>query len=245
MHTTLKHLGIIMDGNGRWAQSRGHTRFFGHTRGARVAKMVTEECARLGLTHLTLFAFSTENWRRPKDEVSFLMKLLAKWLNRERQNLVDQNIRFQVIGEINRLPMFARNEIQKVINDTRLCYGMTLTLAVSYGGRQEILTAVKSLAQKVQEGSLKPDDLNEEVFSAELESAFLPDPDLILRTSGESRISNFMLWQSAYSEIQFIDRTWPDFKISDLHRVIDNFEKRERRFGQTSAQILNLKPLNG
>lgn len=234
-----------MDGNGRWAQSRGHTRFFGHTRGARVAKMITEECSRLGLTHLTLFAFSTENWRRPKDEVSFLMKLLAKWLIRERQNLVAQNIRFQVIGELHRLPPFAREEIQKAINDTKLCYGMTLTLAVSYGGRQEILSAAKRLAQKVQQGQLSPDDINEEVFSAELESSFLPDPDLIIRTSGESRISNFMLWQSAYTEFYFTKCTWPEFKISNLHEAISSFENCERRFGQTAAQIVNLRPLNG
>jgi undecaprenyl diphosphate synthase len=234
-----------MDGNGRWAQSRGHNRFFGHTRGARVAKMVIEECAQMGLSHLTLFAFSTENWRRPKDEVTFLMKLLSKWLIKERKNLRDQNIRFQMIGDINRLPRFAKEQVQITLDETRDCFGMTLTLALSYGGRQEIVSAVKSLAKKVSAGELQAEDITDEMFSAELDSSFLPDPDLIIRTSGESRISNFMLWQCAYSELHFFDQTWPEFRLADLKESIRRFESQERRFGKTSAQVIHLQDAQG
>ncbi len=241
----LNHLAIIMDGNGRWAQKRGHNRFFGHSRGARVAKMVVEECAQLGLSHLTLFAFSTENWRRPKDEISFLMKLLAKWLAKERRNLKDQNIRFQIIGDVNRLPKFARDEVQKALEETKDCFGMTFTLALSYGGRQEIVSAVRSLAKKATDGEFKAEDISEEMFAAELDSAFLPDPDLIIRTSGESRLSNFMLWQCAYSELHFYDCTWPEFRIADLQNSFEIFGKKERRFGQTSAQVIRLKDVQG
>lgn len=229
-----------MDGNGRWAQNRGHNRFFGHVRGARVAKKIIEECQQSGLSHLTLYAFSTENWRRPKDEVSFLMKLLSKWLMRERKNLVAQNIRFHIIGELHRLPQFAREQVQATVDETRDCFGMTLTLALSYGGRQEIVSAIRSLAKKVRHEDLQPEDISEELFAAELDSAFLPDPDLIIRTSGESRISNFMLWQSAYSELHFLQKTWPEFKVTDLHDCFRKFQSQERRFGQTSAQVIRL-----
>jgi len=234
-----------MDGNGRWAQNRGHNRFFGHARGAKVARAVIEECARMELSYLTLFAFSTENWRRPKDEVSFLMKLLSKWLTRERQRLIDQNIRFQIIGDLNRLPLFARDQVQETLAATRDCFGMTLTLALSYGGRQEILGAARSLAKKVARGDLNPEDISEEMFAAELDSAFLPDPDLIIRTSGESRLSNFMMWQSAYSELNFFAKTWPEFKLSDLHNAISRFQSHERRFGKTSAQVIHLQDVHG
>tara|TARA_Y100001958_G_scaffold148151_1_gene129540 strand:- start:63 stop:767 length:705 start_codon:yes stop_codon:yes gene_type:complete len=234
-----------MDGNGRWAQKRGHNRFFGHVRGAKVAKSVIEECSQMGLPYLTLFAFSTENWRRPRDEVRFLMKLLSKWLNRETRNLVRQNIRFQIIGDINRIPDFARKQVQKALDETRDCFGMTLTLALSYGGRQEIVSAVKSLAKKVARGELLPEDISDEIFAAEMDSAFLPDPDLILRTSGESRISNFMLWQCAYSELQFIDKAWPDFNSSDLQNALATFRSHERRFGKTSAQVIRLHDAKG
>ncbi len=242
---SLNHLAIIMDGNGRWAQKRGHNRFFGHVRGAKVAKSVIEECSQMGLPYLTLFAFSTENWRRPRDEVRFLMKLLSKWLNRETRNLVRQNIRFQIIGDINRIPDFARKQVQKDLDETRDCFGMTLTLALSYGGRQEIVSAVKSLAKKVARGELLPEDISDEIFAAEMDSAFLPDPDLILRTSGESRISNFMLWQCAYSELQFIDKAWPDFNSSDLQNALATFRSHERRFGKTSAQVIRLHDAKG
>jgi len=242
---SLNHLAIIMDGNGRWAQKRGHNRFFGHVRGAKVAKSVIEECSQMGLPYLTLFAFSTENWRRPRDEVRFLMKLLSKWLNRETRNLVRQNIRFQIIGDINRIPDFARKQVQKALDETRDCFGMTLTLALSYGGRQEIVSAVKSLAKKVARGELLPEDISDEIFAAEMDSAFLPDPDLILRTSGESRISNFMLWQCAYSELQFIDKAWPDFNSSDLQNALATFRSHERRFGKTSAQVIRLHDAKG
>ncbi|HAG91467.1 MAG TPA: isoprenyl transferase [Bdellovibrionales bacterium] len=242
---SLNHLAIIMDGNGRWAQKRGHNRFFGHVRGAKVAKSVIEECSQMGLPYLTLFAFSTENWRRPRDEVRFLMKLLSKWLNRETRNLVRQNIRFQIIGDINRIPDFARKQVQKALDETRDCFGMTLTLALSYGGRQEIVSAVKSLAKKVARGELLPEDISDEILAAEMDSAFLPDPDLILRTSGESRISNFMLWQCAYSELQFIDKAWPDFNSSDLQNALATFRSHERRFGKTSAQVIRLHDAKG
>jgi undecaprenyl diphosphate synthase len=231
-----RHLAIIMDGNGRWAKARRHNRIYGHIRGAKVARSVIEECSRLGMQHLTLFAFSTENWFRPVEEVSFLMHLLDRQLRREQKTLMRNNIRFQCIGEISRLP----EKVQRVVLDTvamsKNNSGMVLAFALSYGGRQEITQMTKELVRQARAGELNENDIDEAFVAGALPSSFLPDPDLIIRTSGESRISNFFLWQSAYSEIEFETKAWPDFNLHDLHRVLETYSARERRFGRTSEQ---------
>ena len=233
-----QHLAIIMDGNGRWAERRRKNRFMGHFKGTRVAKQIIEECSRLGLANLTLYTFSTENWSRPIQEVSFLMKLLAKYLSKERQTLIDNNIRFQCIGQLDRLPSFAQEEITKTILATQKNTGMNLFFALSYGGRQEILQAVKSFASLVKAGELSPEDLTEERFATFLNTYPTPDPDMIIRTSGEMRLSNFLTWQSVYSEIFVTNTLWPDFTKDDLHQALIQYKTRERRFGKTSSQIL-------
>lgn len=226
-----------MDGNGRWAELRGHSRVFGHVRGAKVAKSIIEESVRMGIKSLTLFTFSTENWQRPEFEISFLMRLLKKYLVREQKVLMQQNIRFRCIGDVSRLPTAALQEVQNTIQLTKNNSGMDLVFALSYGGRQEIVAACKQLSQKCIEGKITPEQIDENVFSSELESSFLHDPDLIIRTSGESRISNFFLWQSAYSEICFLNTLWPDFTAEDFNRSLKYYSSRERRFGKTSLQI--------
>lgn len=232
-----QHLAIIMDGNGRWAERKGRNRFWGHFKGTRVAKKIIEECSRLGLKHLTLYTFSTENWARPEQEVSFLMKLLAKYLVKERATLVQNNIRFLCIGQIDRLPQFARDEIYKTILATKENTGLTLSFALSYGGRQEIIEAAKVFAKKVQDGELELSDLDEKTFTTFLGTYPTPDPDLVIRTSGEMRLSNFLTWQSVYSEIYVTPTLWPDFDELQLHRALLHYQKRERRFGKTSSQL--------
>ena len=232
------HVAIIMDGNGRWAEMRGRDRAFGHLRGARVAKDTIETCAEMGLEQLTLYAFSTENWLRPKAEVSFLMLLLGRHLRKERGNLVRNNIRFSVIGEVTRLPAAILEEVEKTIAATSACTGMSLTFALSYGGRQEIAAAAKALARDVAAGRLSVDDVNEESLAAKLQTSHMRDPDLILRTSGEFRLSNFMLWQSAYSELFVTQTLWPDFEKRELLAAFDHYSGRERRFGRTTSQVL-------
>lgn len=234
----LDHLAIIMDGNGRWAQSQGRNRLFGHIKGTKVAKKIIEECVRLGVPYLTLYAFSTENWLRPKDEVSFLMSLLSRYLEKERQALVKNNIHFSVIGDIARLPEHTRHEIEKTIMVTKDNTGMKLLFALSYGGRQEILQATKMLAKDVASGKVDAEAINEDSFKKYLSTSLIPDPDLIIRTSGESRLSNFLTWQSVYSEIYFTDILWPNFSVADLHKALNHFTQRERRFGRVSAQLL-------
>jgi undecaprenyl diphosphate synthase len=230
-----QHVAIIMDGNGRWAEHRGHSRIFGHVRGAKTAKNIISESASRGIKNLTLFTFSTENWTRPEFEVSFLMKLLRKHLIRERASLCKQNIKFQCIGDLSRIPEAARAEVQLTMDMTRDNTGMNLTFAISYGGRQEIINGIKKL---VDSGAA----ITEKNFSQSLESSFLPDPDLIIRTSGETRISNFFLWQAAYSEIYFTETFWPDFNASEFQKALEYFEGRERRFGKTSDQVKNRPP---
>lgn len=232
-----KHIAIIMDGNGRWAEAHGHHRFFGHIRGARVAKSMIEACAERKIEFLTLFAFSTENWSRPKSEVNLLMKLLRSRLNRERAQLIKNNIRFRCIGDIGRLPHPVRETVNETIDKTNHCTGMTLIFALSYGGRQEISSAAQKIARLVQDGQLQPQDITEELFATHLESSFFPDPDIIIRTSGECRVSNFFLWQAAYSELMIVPKMWPEFTAEDLDLAITNFASRERRFGKTSAQL--------
>jgi undecaprenyl diphosphate synthase len=238
----LKHLAIIMDGNGRWAELRGRDRAFGHIRGAKIAKETIETCAELGLKQLTLYTFSTENWSRPLSEVSFLMLLLGRHLRKERANLVKNNIRFSVIGQIDRLPQAVREEIEKTITATKVCSGMNLTFALSYGGRQEIAEAARVLAREVAAGVLRPEDINEDALAERLQTRRMQDPDLILRTSGEYRLSNFMLWQAAYSELFVTETLWPDFNHETLNQAFKHFAGCERRFGKTTAQIKELSP---
>jgi undecaprenyl diphosphate synthase len=232
-----RHLAIIMDGNGRWAKARRHNRIYGHVRGAKVAKSVIEECARLKIPYLTLFAFSTENWFRPFEEVRFLMHLMDRQLKRELKTLMRNNVRFQCIGEIERLPEFVRNTVLETVDITADNTGMVLTSALSYGGRQEIATMARELVRQAKCGALDEEDVDEALVASFLPSSFLPDPDLIIRTSGEARISNFFLWQSAYSEIEFEEKAWPEFELSDLRRILDKYSQRERRFGRTSEQV--------
>ncbi len=231
---TPNHLAIIMDGNGRWAKARGRERTLGHVRGAQVAKKIISECARLNVPFLTLYAFSTENWFRPLQEISFLMHLLARHLARERKTLMKQNIRFHCIGEIARLPVNVQMELQKTMELTAGNTGMNLTFALSYGSRQEMVNAVRSLADDLKNGRVSEDQVNEDTIASYLESAYMPDPDMIIRTSGESRLSNFMLWQAAYAELYITPTLWPDFTEEDLHHAFQSFSQRERRFGRVT-----------
>lgn len=226
-----------MDGNGRWAELRHRDRTFGHLKGARVAKTAIEACAELGVEYLTLYAFSTENWLRPKAEVSFLMRLLARHLRRERRSLMKNNIRFAVIGDSSRLPDTVRAEVERTIEETSKNTGMNLVFALSYGGRQEITEAVRKIATEVASGSLKPEDISDSLVTQSLQSSFLPDPDLIIRTSGEFRLSNFLLWQAAYSELYITQTLWPNFTIDELQLALNQYSTRERRFGRTTAQV--------
>ncbi|MFP5520219.1 MAG: isoprenyl transferase [Bdellovibrionia bacterium] len=235
-----KHLAIIMDGNGRWAQARSKPRAFGHVKGTRVAKKIIEECARLKIPFLTLYAFSTENWLRPQGEVSVLMKLLKRYLQRELNTLIKENIRFHVIGNLGKLPPEVVATIKDAIQKTEHCTGLQLTFALSYGSRQEITNAVADIARMIELGELKSYQVTEALINSHLSTHFAPDPDLIVRTSGEMRLSNFLLWQAAYSEFYFSDVLWPDFTVHDLNMALDAFKSRQRRFGGIKA-VLNEK----
>jgi undecaprenyl diphosphate synthase len=221
-----------MDGNGRWAVARKHHRSYGHVRGALRAKEIIEECARLKIPRLTLFTFSTENWSRPSGEVSLLMRLLIKRLRKERSSLMENNIRFECIGNLARLPHFVLDVVKETIAITAQNTGMNLVFALSYGGRQDLMFAMRKLAERVRSGQLEPEAIAEEHITASLETAETADPDLIIRTSGESRLSNFFLWQAAYSELYVCEQLWPDFSKADLMDALDCFATRERRFGQ-------------
>jgi len=232
-----------MDGNGRWAKARGHNRIYGHVRGAKVARAIIEASARLKIPHLTLYTFSSENWFRPDTEVKFLMRLLGRQLRRELATLMKNNIKFRVIGDLARLPVEVRTAVDQTIRETSRNTGMTLVFALSYGSRQEIVKAAQKLAERVQQGDLQLDEIDESLFASSLESSFLPDPDLIIRTSGESRLSNFLLWQSAYSEILSVPTLWPDFSEQNLFACLDYFASRERRFGRVLPDQ-SFAPLN-
>lgn len=232
------HIAIIMDGNGRWAKERRRPRLFGHIKGARVAKKTITHSVELGIKNLTLYAFSTENWGRPAEEVSFLMRLLKRYLARERHSLIKQNIRFNVIGQYQDLPPAVVEEIELTINQTQSNTGMNLTFALNYGGRQELVLVMRELAEQVKIQKLNSQAITEELISEMLTKQSVSDPDLIIRTSGELRLSNFLTWQSAYSELYFTDVLWPDFEVSDFKKALESFQKRERRFGQTSEQII-------
>lgn len=229
-----EHIAIIMDGNGRWAKSRGNIRSYGHKVGVDSVRDVTEACAQIGVKYLTLYAFSTENWGRPKMEVSALMRLLARSLRNEAENLNENNIKLETIGQIDRFPKNCQRELGEAIDLTKDNDRLQLCLALSYSGRWDITEAVKKLAQSVKEGKVDPDEIDDEMISAHLSTADIPDPELIIRTSGEYRISNFLLWQLAYSELYITETCWPDFRREELYKAIQSFQQRERRFGKIS-----------
>jgi undecaprenyl diphosphate synthase len=234
-----KHLAIIMDGNGRWAQERMLKRIIGHQKGVETVRNIVEESSSLGIKYLTLFAFSAENWLRPKSEVRSLMSLLKKYIAMETPRLMRNNIRFNVIGKLDELPPDVNKAVEVAIAKTSDNSGMILTLALSYGARQEILQAVAKLADDLATGKIKKDEVNELFFTRYLYTANLPDPDFLIRTSGEMRISNFLLWQIAYSELYFTEVNWPDFGKEEFYHALSNFQSRERRFGLVSGQLLN------
>lgn len=229
-----EHIAIIMDGNGRWAKSRGNIRSYGHKAGVDSVRDITEACAQIGVKYLTLYAFSTENWGRPKMEVNALMRLLARSLRKEAENLNKNNIKLETIGQIDRFPQKCRQELNEAIELTKDNDRLNLCLALSYSGRWDITEAVKKLAHRVQEGEVDPEDINDDVISAHLSTADIPDPELIIRTSGEYRLSNFLLWQLAYSELYITETYWPDFRRDELYKSIQSFQERDRRFGKLS-----------
>jgi len=232
-----QHIAVIMDGNGRWAKQRGRLRVFGHENGVEAVRKTVENCAKLGVGFLTLYAFSTENWNRPKLEVDTLMKLLVTSLRKELKTLNKNNIKLQAIGNIESLPSKAHKELKEVIAKTAKNTGMTLSLALSYGSREELKTAVKQIAAKVKNNIISIEKIDETVINTHLYTHFMPDVDLLIRTSGEHRISNFLLWQIAYAELYFIDVFWPDFSEHHLVEAIISYQNRERRFGKTSEQL--------
>lgn len=229
------HVAIIMDGNGRWAAERGKERSFGHQAGVETVRRITSECVRLGVKYLTLYTFSTENWNRPEDEVSALMGLVLSSL--EDEIFMKNNVRFRVIGDVKRLPESVRTKLRETEEHTAANTTMTMVVALSYSARWEMTHALQNIVADVQAGRVHADDVDEELVGQHLETAFMPDPDLLIRTGGELRVSNFLLWQIAYSELYFCDTYWPDFNEADLHRAIMDYQGRQRRFGKTERQI--------
>lgn len=239
-----QHIAIIMDGNGRWAKKRGLPRVAGHKEGVKSVRDVVEACAQLGVKYLTLFAFSTENWKRPKYEIDTLMKLLINALRTETDKLHKNDIKLNAIGDIESLPPEVQQELKEAIEKTKNNKRMVLNLAISYSGRWEIIEAVKNIARDVKSGKVKISEIDDKLFSNYLKTAGMPEPDLLIRTSGEYRISNFLLWQIAYTEIYICDCLWPDFRRKHLYEAIRDYQRRERRFGMTSEQIKK-KSFNG
>jgi undecaprenyl diphosphate synthase len=233
-----RHLAIIMDGNGRWAQERMLRRIVGHQKGVEAARMIVDECSRLGIGYLTLFAFSAENWLRPKTEVKALMALLKKYIKSETVRMMRDNVRFNVIGNRDDLPQDVNQVVDDALGKTSANTGMVLTLALSYGARQEIVRAARLMAADIAAGRAEGDD-DEALFARYLYTAEMPEPDFLVRTSGEMRISNFLLWQLAYTELYFAQVNWPDFDKHQLHKALNVYEARERRFGRTSGQVQN------
>jgi len=232
-----RHVAIIMDGNGRWAQHRNLPRVDGHRRGARSVKEVVRAARELGLRALTLYAFSSQNWDRPPDEVATLMQLLRDYVIDERAEIMENGIRLIAIGEVDRLPDFVREPLHALMRDSAGNRGMTLCLALSYGGRESILAATRALCEQAAKGTLKPEDITDARFSASLQTGPLPQLDLLIRTSGEERLSNFLLWEAAYAELYFTETYWPDFGRDHLLQALESFDGRERRFGLTREQI--------
>jgi len=235
------HIAIIMDGNGRWAKRNGLPRIAGHNEGVNSVRDIVEACAQIGVKYLTLYTFSTENWKRPQDEVSMLMRLIVKALRDERDRLHQNEVRLQVIGEFNTLPDDVSNELRDAMEVMRENCGLTLVLALSYSGRWDIIKAIKGMYDDIHMGVLKKGDITEELIGTYLSTKDIPDPDLLIRTSGELRISNFLLWQLAYSEIYISNEFWPAFRRKHLYEAIEDFQKRERRFGMVSEQLQPLK----
>lgn len=227
-----EHIAIIMDGNGRWATRHGRQRVYGHARGIESVRDITEACAELGIGFLTMYTFSTENWHRPESEVNAIMDLLVKTVRSERKTLLDNNVRLAVIGEMDRLPELCRHELQDCMDATSHCTGLTLVLAISYSGRWEITQASRRIANEVRLGRLDPDEIDESVVSSYLETAGMPDPDLLIRTGGDLRVSNFLLWQVAYAEIFVTESSWPEFRRRHLYTILKKFQDRDRRFGR-------------
>ncbi|AYN06346.1 MULTISPECIES: isoprenyl transferase [unclassified Flavobacterium] len=232
-----RHLAIIMDGNGRWAKQQGFLRAFGHENGTKSVKETIESCAKIGIEYLTLYAFSTENWNRPKLEIETLMKILINSLKKELGTLQKNNIKLNAIGNLEKLPKSAQKELLDVIEKTKNNTRLTLTLALSYGSREELINAVRIISNKVKNNIISIDTIDDSIINEHLYTQNLPDVDLLIRTSGEHRISNFLLWQIAYAELYFTNVLWPDFKEKDLYEAIISYQKRERRFGKTSEQI--------
>ena len=232
-----QHIAIIMDGNGRWAKEKGKLRIFGHHNGVLSVRDVVEGATLLNLKYLTLYTFSSENWNRPKLEVMAIMELMVSTIHKEIRNFMEKNVRLMAIGDLEMLPDKARRELNNAINQTSANTGLVLTLALSYSSRREIVSAAKNIAIKVQSGELNIEDIDEETFENNLYTNGMPNPELLIRTSGEHRISNYLLWQIAYAELYFTTKLWPDFRKEDLYEAILDYQKRERRFGMTSEQV--------
>lgn len=237
MNRIPRHIAIIMDGNGRWAMERGKERSYGHQAGVESVRRITSECTRLGVEYLTLYTFSTENWNRPADEVAALMGLVLSSL--EDEIFMKNNVRFRVIGDMARLPEAVQAKLRETMEHTAGNTAMTMVVALSYSSKWEITRAVKNIAQEVRQGTLNVDDIDENAVSEHLQTNFMPDPDLLIRTGGEVRISNYLLWQMAYSELYFCDTYWPDFDEKCLRQAIISYQNRQRRFGKTEAQVGN------
>lgn len=242
IHNLPKHIAIIMDGNGRWAQEKGEDRLFGHLHGVESVRNIVEGAAELGLEYLTLYAFSTENWNRPEYEVNGLMEILVDTIKQEVPTLNKNNIKLHVIGDLKMLPQNARKELQEALNETADNTGLNLIMALSYSSRWEIINAVKNIATDVKLSNISPEEITQETFQQYLTTSAFPDPELMIRTSGEFRISNFLLYQLAYAELYFTNTLWPDFRKENLYEAIIDYQQRERRFGKTSAQIKEEEP---
>lgn len=232
-----KHIAVIMDGNGRWAKKKGAMRIFGHKNAVKAVKDITEGCGEIGIKYLTLYAFSTENWSRPKAEIDGLMELLVNTLKQEIKSLMENQVKLITIGETSNLPAECQKNLEWAIDQTKGNGGLTLILALSYSGRWEIVTAVKALAAEIEQGKIKANEINEKLFENYLQTSGIPDPELLIRTSGELRVSNFLLWQIAYTELYITPTLWPDFRKDHLYEAIWSYQQRERRFGKTSEQL--------
>ena len=234
-----KHVAIIMDGNGRWAKQHGFMRSIGHENGVSTVRKITEIASELGIGYLTLYTFSTENWNRPKDEVDALMNLIVVSIEQQTPDLIKNNVRLTAIGNLDRMPQFARERLNKCMQDTSHCTGLMLCLALSYSSRWEIVEACKKIASRAMAGEIAVNDIDDAMVSSALATSNMPDPDLLIRTAGDERISNFLLWQIAYSELYFTGKFWPDFTKEDFCEAIIDYQSRERRFGKTSEQVTN------
>ncbi len=232
-----KHVAIIMDGNGRWAKQRGLLRSIGHENGVTTVRQITEMASELGIGFLTLYTFSTENWNRPQDEVDALMNLIVVSIEQQTPDLIKNNVRLTTIGNMERMPSFARERLSKCMSDTSHCTGLVLCLALSYSARWEIVEAAKRIARRAMAGEIQVDDIDEDIVAGAMATCNMPDPDLLIRTAGDERVSNFLLWQIAYSELYFTPKFWPDFTKEDFCEAIVNYQSRERRFGKTSEQL--------